>query len=176
VNCCPLTFSLVQLSHPTPLPCVNKYTVYTTVCTGGGVGHRVLGFRQINICRKVSLQVNFLDGGILHCLLGVYDAAYKEKTVLLFVLPIYLLWRRRGKGVYNKDVAFLNIAEDGWLHVEAGPVNSPPTQQQPGTLHVGSIKTGCLLIVKGGWSAHKFRKSQIRTFADLNFFLDLRTF
>jgi hypothetical protein len=47
----PLTFSLVELSPP-PLPCVNKYTVYTyTVCKGGAYG--VLGLRQINTCRKV---------------------------------------------------------------------------------------------------------------------------
>ncbi len=52
VNCCPLTtFSLVQLSPPPPLPCVNKYTaVYTyTVRKGGGGG---LGLRQaeLGIC------------------------------------------------------------------------------------------------------------------------------
>jgi hypothetical protein len=29
---------------------------------------------------------------------------------------------------------------------------------------------------KGGRSANKFRKSQIRKFAELNYFLDLRTF
>jgi hypothetical protein len=39
-----------------------------TVCKGGG-GYGVLGLRQINTCRKVSLQVNFLDAEILHCLL-----------------------------------------------------------------------------------------------------------
>jgi hypothetical protein len=75
-------------------------------------------------------------------LFSFYDAAYKEKTILLFVLPIYFLLYSRKRKFIKKDVAFLNIAEDGWLHVEAGPVNSPPTQQQPGTLHVGSIKTG----------------------------------
>jgi hypothetical protein len=37
-----LPFSLVQLSTPSPLPCVNRYTVYTnTVCKGGGVGGSV---------------------------------------------------------------------------------------------------------------------------------------
>ncbi len=37
VNCCPSTFSLVQLSPP---PCVSKYTVLYTysVCRGGGMG------------------------------------------------------------------------------------------------------------------------------------------
>ncbi len=44
---------------PPPLPCVNKYTVYTyTVCSGEGV-YGVLELRQINTCRKVPLQVNF---------------------------------------------------------------------------------------------------------------------
>jgi hypothetical protein len=33
-----------------------------------------------------------------------------------------------------------------------------------------------LLIRKGGWSANKFRISQIHKFADLNNVLDLRTF
>jgi hypothetical protein len=55
------------------------------------------------------------------------------KTILLVVLSIHLYGVAENK-VLRKDVAFLNIAEDGWLHVEAGPVNSPPTQQQPGTL------------------------------------------
>jgi hypothetical protein len=76
----------------------------------------------------------------LHCLLCIFyrgddKVDDKEETILLFVLLIYLLWRSRKNKVHKKDVAFLNIAEDGWLHVEAGPVNSPTTQQQPGTLH-----------------------------------------
>jgi hypothetical protein len=50
----------------------------------------------------------------------------------LFFLSIF--YDRAEKESHKKDVAFLNIAEDGWLHVEAGPVNSPPTQQQTGTL------------------------------------------
>ncbi len=70
VNCCLLTFCLIQLSPPPSLPYVNKYTVYTySVCSGGGYG--VLGLRQINICREVPLLVNFLDDNILHCLLWV---------------------------------------------------------------------------------------------------------
>ena len=55
----PLPFSLVQLSPPFPPPCVNKCTLYTyIVCIQGGYG--VLGLRQINTCRKVPLQGNYL--------------------------------------------------------------------------------------------------------------------
>ncbi len=96
--CCPFNLLSGSTLPPSPLPCVKKYTVYTTVCKRDGVGYGVLGFRQINICRKVPLQFNFLDGDILYCLLWVlsfYDAAYKEKTILLFVLLIYFLWRNR---------------------------------------------------------------------------------
>jgi hypothetical protein len=46
---------------PSPLLCVNKYTLYTyTVCKGGGE-YGVLGLRQINTSCKIPLQVNFLD-------------------------------------------------------------------------------------------------------------------
>ncbi len=56
----PLSFSLVQLFPPLPLPCVNRYTVYMyTVCKGRG-GYGVLGLRQIKTCRKVPLEVNFV--------------------------------------------------------------------------------------------------------------------
>ncbi len=57
----PLLFSLVQLFHPTPLPCVNKYTVilYTRIQCVRGRGFEVLGLRQINNWRKVPLKVNF---------------------------------------------------------------------------------------------------------------------
>ncbi len=55
----PLTYSLVQLFPSSPLPFVNKYTVYTfTVCKGEG-GYGVLALRQINICREVPLQINY---------------------------------------------------------------------------------------------------------------------
>ncbi len=71
VNCCPsnlLSGSTLPPS-PFPLPCVNKYIVYTyTVYWGDGV----LGLRQINICRRVSLWVSFLDDDILHCFLWVF--------------------------------------------------------------------------------------------------------
>ncbi len=36
-----------------------------------GREYGVLGLRQINTCRKVPLQVNFLDDDILHCFLWV---------------------------------------------------------------------------------------------------------
>jgi hypothetical protein len=48
-----------------PLPC----TLYSRTQVGGGGGYLVLGLRQINTCRKVPLQVIFLDDDILHCLL-----------------------------------------------------------------------------------------------------------
>ncbi len=63
VKCCPSNL-ISGSSLPPPLPCVNKYTVYTyTVCKGGGVrGHRRGGdVRQKNTCRKVPLEENFLD-------------------------------------------------------------------------------------------------------------------
>ncbi len=55
----PLPFSLVQLSLPTPPPFLVWISVLFTriVCRGGG-GYGVPGLRQINICRKVPLQVN----------------------------------------------------------------------------------------------------------------------
>ncbi len=71
----PLTFSLV--SSP-PLPCVNKYTVLYINCTsiqwvrGGGFG--VIGGEGASTdktCRKVHLQVNFLDNHIWDCYLSL---------------------------------------------------------------------------------------------------------
>ncbi len=60
----PLHFSLVQLSLRPPLPCKIKYTVMYTrlqcVMGGGGGWYGVLGLRQINTCRKVPWQANFL--------------------------------------------------------------------------------------------------------------------
>jgi hypothetical protein len=57
----PLTFSLVQVSLPAPLPCVNKYTCiqYTDTEWGGG-GYGVLGLRHLPRS-PVPLQVIFLD-------------------------------------------------------------------------------------------------------------------
>jgi hypothetical protein len=50
---------------PPPPPCVEY-----AVCKGEGYGG-ALGLRQINTCRKVFLQLIFLDDDILHCLLWV---------------------------------------------------------------------------------------------------------
>ncbi len=56
----PLSPSLWFISPSSPLPSVNKYTVYTyTMCKRGG-GYGVLGRRQINTCCKFPLQVNYL--------------------------------------------------------------------------------------------------------------------
>ncbi len=61
VNNCPCNL-LSSWTLPTPLPCVNKYTVYPyTVCRG--VGLRYSG-PQTNTRRKAPLQVNFLDDDI----------------------------------------------------------------------------------------------------------------
>ncbi len=38
-----------------PLPCVNKYTVFTYTVWKGGGGYGVMGLRQINACHKVPL-------------------------------------------------------------------------------------------------------------------------
>jgi hypothetical protein len=65
-----LPFSPSLWFHPTPppLPCVNKYNLYTyTVCKG------VLGLRQINNSRKVFYMSIFLCDDILHCLLCVFS-------------------------------------------------------------------------------------------------------
>jgi hypothetical protein len=60
---------LCELLPPPPsLLCVNKYTRIIQ-CVGGGGGvwvhRRVGGLRQINTCRKVPSEVNFLDDYIL---------------------------------------------------------------------------------------------------------------
>ncbi len=93
----PLTFSLVSApTPPPPLPCVNKYTVYTyTVCNrgiwghGGGQG----GLRQINTCCKVHLQVIFLDNDTWHCFLS---SNLSTGAILHRKKPLgrgkYLLW------------------------------------------------------------------------------------
>jgi hypothetical protein len=69
-------------SPPPPLPCVNKYTVYTyIVCKGGGYG--MLGLIQINTCREVPLQVKqFLDDDILHCLFDFYLSTFQVDLLL----------------------------------------------------------------------------------------------
>jgi hypothetical protein len=53
-----LTFSLVQLHPPAHFP-VWISILYTRIhCVRGG-GYGALGFRQVNTCCKVSLQINF---------------------------------------------------------------------------------------------------------------------
>ncbi len=57
VKCCPSNL-LVEPPPPSPLPCVNKYTVYTYTVLGG----EVMGFwalKQVNTCRKVHVHINF---------------------------------------------------------------------------------------------------------------------
>jgi hypothetical protein len=52
---------------PSPFfPCVNKYTTYTYTVFRGGGGYEILDLTQINACRRVPLQVHFLDDDILH--------------------------------------------------------------------------------------------------------------
>ncbi len=81
VNCCPSPL-LPGLTLPPPLlSYVNMYTVYTcTVCKGRGVW--VLGLGKTNTCRKVPLEVIFLDDDILLCLLNM---------ILIFSLSICYL-------------------------------------------------------------------------------------
>ncbi len=52
-----------------PVAIRDNNPVYTYTMYPGGRGYGVLGLRQINTCRKVPLQVIFLDDYILHCLL-----------------------------------------------------------------------------------------------------------
>jgi hypothetical protein len=85
----PLTFSLVQL--PPPLPCLNKYTVYTfIVCQGGGEWSS--GPQTDKHLPHNPLQVNFLRDDILHCLLWVFSLhGYRphnwyEKYVQFYVI------------------------------------------------------------------------------------------
>jgi hypothetical protein len=57
---------------------------------GGGGGYEVLGLRQINTCRKVPLQINFLDDDILHCLLWVlsFYACTSSISLYLSISPL----------------------------------------------------------------------------------------
>jgi len=76
INCCPSNLLSGATLPPSPLPCVNLYTVYTvytyTVCKGG-VG--VLGGEgasdRKNTCRKVPLHASFFLNYIWHCILSV---------------------------------------------------------------------------------------------------------
>ncbi len=44
-------------------------------------GHGVLGLRQINTFRKVSLQVKFLDDDVLHCLHESYLSSLLQRVL-----------------------------------------------------------------------------------------------
>ncbi len=77
VNCCPSTFSLVQLSPPPPCPVwLNCKNVQ---CTGGIWSSAQ---RQISTVRKVPLKFSF-DDNILHYLLWVLSFYNRSATVLL---------------------------------------------------------------------------------------------
>jgi hypothetical protein len=68
----PLPFSLVQLSPP-PLPCVNKYAVYTYTVGMWGGGGGVLGPYADKHPPLSSLTGKFfLDDAILHCMSLIY--------------------------------------------------------------------------------------------------------
>jgi hypothetical protein len=71
VNCCPYNLLTVQL--PSPLSCVNKYTVYTnTVCVGGGgVSTGFWLSDRWTSAAKSLYRLIFLDDNILHCLLWI---------------------------------------------------------------------------------------------------------
>jgi hypothetical protein len=78
---------------------LNKYIYMYTVCIRWG-GYRVLGLRQINTCRKVPLQVNFLDDDILHC--------------LLWVLSFYALWTRLSLSFSQSLPLSIPLSEWAW--------------------------------------------------------------
>ncbi len=73
LNCCPSNL-LSGSTLPPPSMCEWVFCIhlYCTVFKGGGGRYGILGLIQINTCRKVPLQINFLDNDIiLHCLLWV---------------------------------------------------------------------------------------------------------
>ncbi len=88
--------------HLSPLPCVNKYTLYTyTVCKGEGYG--VMGLRQINTCRKVPLQFNFFRWGhfALPSMSLIFLRFLGETWIMLFLncniitIRHFLIWNTR---------------------------------------------------------------------------------
>jgi hypothetical protein len=87
-----LVFStqLCELLPLSPLPCVNKYTVYTyTVCKGG---YGVLGLRQIITCGKVPLKVNFCWW--LHFALPSMSLIFRRGTPSPLPLSTYYAYKK----------------------------------------------------------------------------------
>ncbi len=60
VNCCHSNLLSVQSPSLLPPPFLVWISILYTVCLCVGGGYVFLGLRQINTCRKVPLQVNFL--------------------------------------------------------------------------------------------------------------------
>ncbi len=83
VNCCPPPLLSGSTHPPSPFSVWISILYTYTVCKGEGYG--VLGPWQINTCRKVPLQVNFLYVDIFHCLVRVlsfYVHTIFEKSYL----------------------------------------------------------------------------------------------
>ncbi len=75
------------LAPPPPFP-VWISILYTRIQCERGGGYGVLGLRQVNTCREVPLQVNFIDDDILHCLLRVLSFYGCSKTRILLSAEI----------------------------------------------------------------------------------------
>ncbi len=89
-SCWYFPFSFVNFCHsnllsgstlPPPLPCVNNYTVYTSIVYGG------VGFWASDTCFKVSLQFNFLKMttfciAFYESYLSTQDAFHKWRILL----------------------------------------------------------------------------------------------
>ncbi len=95
-------------------PCIHNYTY--TVCKWEG-GYRVLGLRQINTCRKIPSQVNFLDDDILRCLLWVLSFSNGNLRTFqiqndLTQTSLIWCWRHRKKdtsaGILEQSVGARN--------------------------------------------------------------------
>ncbi len=90
-----LPFSLVQLSPPTPFP-VWLCILYTRIqCVRGG-GYGVLGLRRINTCRKVPLQVMFLEDDI-RCVLPSLSLIFLPTSH-----PLVIDLGRKGRKIWHR--------------------------------------------------------------------------